>query len=349
MAANKDFALPQGSTVLVTGSNGFLGAHIVDQFLKIGYKVRATVRDANKDSWMSDHFDNLYGKGKFKLVAVPQMEVDGAFDEAIKGVDVFMHSAATMLFDNEASLIIPVTIAGALNAIKAAYKEPSVNRFVLTSSSAAAVGILYNDITVVEDSWNERAVQRAWADPPYEEARPLLVYEASKTQAEQAVWEFHKENHRNRPDLVVNTVLPNLIFGRPVSPRNQGYRTSSGMIADLWKGELTPSHYAITRQYFVDVEDAAALHVAAGLLRHIQSQRIFAYGGRFSWDSVLEIMRKLDRNLKNPLPENFSGGSDPNEIEPRPKAEKLLRDLGRPGWTSLAASIAANVEAITDT
>lgn len=122
----------------------------------------------------------------------------------IIGVDVFVHSAATMLFDNEASRVIPVTIAGALHALKAAYQEVSVKRFVLTSSSAAAVGTLYNGITVTEDSWNERAVQRAWADPPYEEARPLLVYEASKTEAEQAVWKFHKENRAQRPDLVVN-------------------------------------------------------------------------------------------------------------------------------------------------
>lgn len=101
-------------------------------------------------------------------------------------------------------------------------------------------------------------------------------------------------------------------------------------------------------EYYVDVEDTAALHVAAGLLPHVQDQRIFAYGGHFSWDSVLDVMRTLDRNLQGSLPENFSGGADPNEIEPRPKAEQLLRDLGFSGWTSLAASITANVEAIRD-
>lgn len=95
-------------------------------------------------------------------------------------------------------------------------------------------------------------------------------------------------------------------------------------------------------EYYVDVEDAAALHVAGALLPHVQDQRIFAYGGRFSWDAILEIMRKLDTKRK--IPENFSSGHDPNEIEPRPKAEKLLWELGRPGWTSLANSIAANVK-----
>lgn len=120
------------------------------------------------------------------------------------GVEVVVHSAALMLFVNEANSVIPVTVAGALNALKAAYAEPSVKRFILTSSSAAAVGILDNGIIVTEDTWNEKAVKRAWVDPPYEKSQPLLVYEASKTQVEQAIWKFHKENHAKRPDLVVN-------------------------------------------------------------------------------------------------------------------------------------------------
>lgn len=120
------------------------------------------------------------------------------------GVDIFAHSAAFMSFVNEADKVIPITVAGAVNALKAAYAEPSVKRFVLTSSSAAAVGLLDNGITVTEDSWNVKAVERAWSGPPYEQERPVIVYEASKTESEQAIWKFHKENRSKRPDLVVN-------------------------------------------------------------------------------------------------------------------------------------------------
>lgn len=106
----------------------------------------------------------------------------------------------------EASKVIPVTIAGTLNALKAAYAEPSVKRFVLTSSSAATVGLLDEPgATVTEDRYNEKAIKRAWQDPPYEPIRPMIVYEASKTQSEQEVWKFHKKNQSKRPDLVVNT------------------------------------------------------------------------------------------------------------------------------------------------
>jgi len=109
-----------------------------------------------------------------------------------------------MSFVNEADQVIPITVAGALNALKAAYAEPSVKRFVLTSSSSAAVGVLDKGITVREDTWNEKAIKQAWSGPPYEQLRPMINYEASKTQAEQAVWKFHQENRSKRPDLVVN-------------------------------------------------------------------------------------------------------------------------------------------------
>ena len=86
----------------------------------------------------------------------------------------------------------------------------------------------------------------------------------------------------------------------------------------------------------------AHLHVAGALLPHVQDQRIFAFAGHYSWDKVLDIMRGLDPQRE--LPEHFSGGEDANVIVPAPKAEALLRELGRPGWTSLANTIAASVK-----
>jgi len=34
-----DFAIPQGSRVVVTGANGFIASHVVKQLLEKGYKV----------------------------------------------------------------------------------------------------------------------------------------------------------------------------------------------------------------------------------------------------------------------------------------------------------------------
>lgn len=78
-------AIEKGSTVLVTGANGFIASHIIDQLLRLGYKVRGTVRTEAKGKWVQDYFDNKYGQGHLDLVVVPAMEVKGAFNDAVKG------------------------------------------------------------------------------------------------------------------------------------------------------------------------------------------------------------------------------------------------------------------------
>ncbi len=77
--------IPQGSWILVTGVNGLVASHTAQQALKAGYKVRGTVRDAGKNQWMRETFDEKYGPGNFELVTVKDLAADGAFDDAIKG------------------------------------------------------------------------------------------------------------------------------------------------------------------------------------------------------------------------------------------------------------------------
>ena len=78
--------IPPGSTVLVTGANGFVASHVSDQLLQAGYLVRGTSRDTAKTVWMTELFDKKYGKGKFEGFVVEDMVESGAFDEACKGI-----------------------------------------------------------------------------------------------------------------------------------------------------------------------------------------------------------------------------------------------------------------------
>ncbi|CAM1510944.1 Fc.00g084570.m01.CDS01 [Cosmosporella sp. VM-42] len=361
-------SIPKGSTILVTGVNGLLGSNIADRFLHYGYKVRGVVRDLEKSAWLAALFDKRYGAKNFELVVAGDMVAEGAYGEVVKGADfrhvafeslsltisvtstgvsAVVHTASPMSMDPNPNNIIPIAIAGAVNALKAAYSEPSVKRFVLTSSSAATVMSSRDTpgITVTEDTWNEDSVKAAWAEPPYGMERYGAVYCASKTQGEQEVWKFHRENQHKRPDLVVNSVLPNMNFGKSLDVVNQGFPSTSGMVAGLWnKDEAKLKFLSILapQEYFINTQDTGRLHVAAALFPNVKNERIFAFAGRFSFDTILEIMRKAEPERK--FPDNFSGGDDPNEIKPQDRAEQLLRELGEPGWVSLEDTILEAVE-----
>jgi len=78
--------IPKGSLVLVTGANGFIASHVVDQLLESGYHVRGTVRNISKCQWMEEQFNSKYGAGKLELVVVSDMSAKGAYDDAVKGM-----------------------------------------------------------------------------------------------------------------------------------------------------------------------------------------------------------------------------------------------------------------------
>ena len=102
--------IDKGSLVLVTGVGGFIASQTAYQLLEAGYKVRGTVRSLNKADWLYKLFDEKYGKGKFEAVEVPDMMAEGAFDEAVIGVNGICHMASVMTFSDKPDEVIPVVV-----------------------------------------------------------------------------------------------------------------------------------------------------------------------------------------------------------------------------------------------
>jgi len=197
-------ALPKDSLVLVTGANSFQGMHIVDQLLAHGYRVRGTVRDAEKAIWTSKYFGNKYGPGRYVTAVIPDMVPRDVFDIAARGCSGLIHVASVMTFSSDPNEVITPSIAGALNALEAAAKEPNIKRFVYCSATSAAVAHgIGARIDVTNESWNMAAFKTAWEQPPpYEEGRAWAVFASSKMQTEQAVWRWCRAR---RPQFVLNT------------------------------------------------------------------------------------------------------------------------------------------------
>lgn len=123
------------------------------------------------------------------------------------GVSAVAHVASTTSLDYDPNKVIPTMVSFALNALKAAYAEPGVKRFVFCSSSWAVESPSTNTVhrVITEKTYNDAAVKAAWAPPPYTPERAVVIYTASKVESEQAVWKYHNDHRAQRPDLVVNT------------------------------------------------------------------------------------------------------------------------------------------------
>ena len=82
-----------GELVLVTGASGFIAAHIVQQLLISGYRVRGTVRDLN-DRSRTEPLKTLCPSAAYPLELVEADLLDaGCWGEAVKGCKYVLHVA----------------------------------------------------------------------------------------------------------------------------------------------------------------------------------------------------------------------------------------------------------------
>ncbi|CAG8960925.1 hypothetical protein HYFRA_00002463 [Hymenoscyphus fraxineus] len=323
--------IAKGSTILVTGCNGFIASHIVDQLLTLGYQVRGTTRDLSNIKLLSERWEKTHGGGRFEGIRISNIAEEGVFDGCLDGISGIIHVASNVSMSSTPSFVIPETTAGCLNLLRAAHKHPEIKSFVYTSSSLAASPV-YPDVKLPVDftTWNEIAIHEAEGERP----KGSHVYAASKALSERALWEFVDEE---RPGFRVNTILPDVVTGRILDKSKEP--THSGNFAlRLMKGERLD----IPLYWFIDVQDTALLHIAALLNPKVDHERILAFGGAFTWNDILDIIRKLRPSSQ--VVENYIPNFAPISTSANERGLELLRSIGKEGWTSLEESVKNNLE-----
>jgi nucleoside-diphosphate-sugar epimerase len=134
-------------------------------------------------------------------------------------------------FESNPNNVIPEVLSGLRGILDSAAREPTVKRFVYTSSSSATTSPKPNKkFTITKDTWNNEGVEAAWRPPPYELDRAWDIYTASKTQAEQELWKYVREQ---KPHFVANSVLPNTNIGAQFYPTQFGSTTN--WVLDIYK------------------------------------------------------------------------------------------------------------------
>lgn len=122
--------------VLVTGADGFIGSHLVEELLKEGYDVRAFVYYNSFNSW--GWLDTL-PKEKLDKIEIFSGDIrdPNGVREAMKGVDEVYHLAALIAIPfsyHSPDSYVDTNIKGTLNVLQAA-RDLNTKRVLITSTS----------------------------------------------------------------------------------------------------------------------------------------------------------------------------------------------------------------------
>ncbi|KAI0967668.1 putative aldehyde reductase 2 [Xylaria arbuscula] len=332
-------SIPTGSRILVTGASGFLASHVCLQFLQRGFKIRGTVRDPTQSSWLLEgRFKSYADIGAIELVSVPHLGADGAYDEAIKGVAAIIHTAYVTNIVPDPNDVITPMVAGVRSIMNAAIREPSVKGVVFTSTGLSASPLVrgIDNGTIGRDSWNDAALEAAWAPPPYGMSHAIANYPASKVAAEKEVWKFVE---RNDLQFNVNVVSPAGLIGEPLNKKH--IEGQANWVVHAYRGNKAAME-PLQASFYGDVKDVALIHVAAVLDPQVKNARLQSWGHSAHWNEVLSILRRFRPQKKfiddYPDPYHLKVSLDQTE-----SVALLKKWSDKNGWTSLEDSIFENI------
>ncbi|TFK38826.1 D-lactaldehyde dehydrogenase [Crucibulum laeve] len=294
--------------VLVTGANGFLAMWIVCRLLKEGYSVRGVVRSAEKGRHAQEYFAS-YGD-RFEIDAVPDMIEEGAFDEAVKGVQAVMHTATPISpSGTDPDAYIKPAVSGAIGILKSALKHgSSIQRIIYTSSTGAVLRPTSDPLVFNENDWNDAALEEV--KEKGDSAGWVQKYQASKVLAERAAWElYHTHKHELPWDLVV--INPPLILGpaiQEVSTLDSLNLSVKIFYQNVVSEGLRSADTLKEVKVWTDVRDVAEAHVKALHTEAAAGERIIVSAENTSWQEFIDVANTVLPSLSVSISHKITTG-----------------------------------------
>ena len=261
-------SLPPNSLIVVTGITGYIAQHVGLAALKAGLRVRATVRSLSR----SEEVRAAYAKhgvdiNNLDFVVIDDLTSEAQLANAIKGVDGVAHVAIPGSVPGDSDENPQQAVDSNINLLRAASKEPSIKRIVLTSSSVACIMPPdFREGILTDKDWNEKNSALFLNGTEEDKKKPDWVmhrYAASKVLSEKAAWKWVEDEKVKQgfvygfifraltcsfffqPSFDVVTILPNANFGPSVLG---DHRSTLDWIYALSHGIRAPAEQVAPRE-----------------------------------------------------------------------------------------------------
>jgi len=307
--------IPQGGTVAVTGSAGFIGGWVVRQLLDEGYRVRACVRDTFDEEKIG-FLKTMpgYASGRLTLHSA-NLDEDGCFDEIFKGCQGVAHLSHVSSYDD-----MDYVKKVCDHVIKSVNLSETVNRVVVTSSIAAVMSEqdiqeLVRRPVLYEDRYPDE-------QNPKRQANRGQGYSMGKVFAERAFADAAEES--GRWDAI--TCCP----GDNVGPIQSAHQKNVGPwqhnIETMLLGKYSQNVMGAYRAWYtVDVRDVAEAHIR--ILESVNVQN----GERFiAWSTETRNVEDVCASIDRLLPELGFAGAE--LVDPLPDKIKAREAEFRAIW-----------------
>lgn len=247
--------ITQGSTVLVTGATGFVGAYVARDLINAGYKVKAIRRRVTLPAFIGKDITS-----RIEWIDCDIFDLAGLAD-AMANADAVVHSAAVVSFNpKDKNALFKTNIEGTENVVNAAL-EKNIKRFVHVSSVAAIGKKQDGSLVKEENRWEDNKLNTNYA--------------VSKHLAEMHVWRAIAEG------LDAVMVNPTTILGY-----GDWNLSSSALFRNVYNGFRWYSEGATG---FVDVEDVSRAIVQL-LATNIRGERFILNGANWSYRKLLNTI-----------------------------------------------------------
>lgn len=271
-------------TVCVTGANGFIAGHIVEQLLAKGHTVRGTVRDpeAERHSWLRELGDE---SNKVKLYAA-DLSQPGNFGEAFAGCDVVIHVASVVKMEAENDPfeeIITPSVEGTRNVMRSC--EKAKVRKIVQTSSLSAVGL--PEAQRLPEFRGKLYTEEEWAEGRDPNKNP---YDYSKIESEKLMKNEWKGEYA--------CILPVMVYGPQQHPKITSSNEIIKCIVNREFGPFVPRIFIDS----VDVRDVAAAHVWAAENQDVTGRFLVSSGHGYSTTELAESLNRTHPDLDKPFP-----------------------------------------------